>query len=65
MVAAGTPVLRLAHDGPRDVVFSVPEDKVALSRRCRQRRARRGAPVGRDGDELPATVREVAAAPTR
>lgn len=30
VVAAGTPVLRLAHDGPRDVLFSVPEDKVNL-----------------------------------
>ena len=30
VLAAGTPVLRLAHDGPRDVVFSVPEDKVAV-----------------------------------
>ena len=30
VVAAGAPVLRLAHDGPRDVVFSVPEDKVSL-----------------------------------
>ena len=30
VVAAGTPVVRLAHDGARDVVFSVPEDKVAL-----------------------------------
>ena len=30
VVAAGAPVLRLAQDGPRDVVFSVPEDKVAL-----------------------------------
>jgi membrane fusion protein, multidrug efflux system len=29
MVAVGTPVLRLAHDGARDVVFSVPEDKIA------------------------------------
>jgi membrane fusion protein, multidrug efflux system len=28
VVAAGTPVLRIAQDGPRDVVFSVPEDKV-------------------------------------
>ena len=32
VVAAGTPVLRLAHDGPRDVVFSVPEDQMAASR---------------------------------
>lgn len=28
VVAAGTPVVRIAQDGPRDVVFSVPEDKV-------------------------------------
>lgn len=32
VVAAGTPVLRLALDGPRDVVFAVPEDKVAALR---------------------------------
>lgn len=30
VVAAGTPVVRVARDGARDVVFSVPEDKVAL-----------------------------------
>jgi RND family efflux transporter MFP subunit len=30
VVAAGTPVVRVAQDGPRDVVFAVPEDKVAL-----------------------------------
>ena len=30
VVAAGTPVVRIATDGPRDVVFSVPEDGVAL-----------------------------------
>ncbi len=29
VVAAGTPVLRIAKDGARDAVFSVPEDKVA------------------------------------
>lgn len=28
VVAAGTPVVRIAKDGPRDVVFSVPEDAV-------------------------------------
>ena len=28
VLAAGTPVLRIAQDGPRDVVFAVPEDKV-------------------------------------
>ena len=30
VVAAGTPVVRIAQDGPRDVVFSVPEDKVSM-----------------------------------
>lgn len=29
VVTAGAPVLRLAHDGPRDVVFAAPEDKVS------------------------------------
>ena len=28
VVAAGTPVVRIAQDGARDVVFAVPEDKV-------------------------------------
>ncbi|MEO7548201.1 MAG: efflux RND transporter periplasmic adaptor subunit [Ramlibacter sp.] len=28
VVSAGTPVVRIAQDGARDVVFSVPEDKV-------------------------------------
>lgn len=32
VVAAGAPVVRIAQDGPRDVVFSVPEDKVAAIR---------------------------------
>jgi len=30
VLSAGTPVVRIAQDGPRDIVFSVPEDKVAL-----------------------------------
>ncbi len=30
VVAAGAPVVRIAQDGARDVVFTVPEDKVAL-----------------------------------
>ena len=31
VVSAGTPIVRIAQDGPRDVVFSVPEDKVAAA----------------------------------
>lgn len=30
VVAAGSPVLQIAQDGARDVVFAVPEDKIAL-----------------------------------
>ena len=32
VVTAGTPVVRIAQDGPRDVVFAVPEDQVAAIR---------------------------------
>ena len=57
VVSAGAPVVRVAVDGPRDVVFAVPEDK--LSR----------VPVGSavtvrpwsGGAALAGTVREVAA----
>ncbi len=63
VAAAGTPVLRLAHDGPRDVVFSVPEDKVGL---VKEMAARPGSfrvrPWGGQQTTLPATVREVSAA---
>ena len=62
VLSAGTPVLRIAHDGPRDALFAVPEDGVAAVR----------AQLGRSGalqvrpwgstTTLPATVREVGAA---
>jgi len=62
VLAAGAPVMRLAHDGPRDAVFNVPEDAV-LAFRAMQGRAGMLA-VRTWGSEalLPATVREVAAA---
>jgi RND family efflux transporter MFP subunit len=60
VLGAGTPVVRLAHDGPRDAVFAVPEDGAAAMR----------ALIGRSGAlkvrswgntaAMPATVREVA-----
>ena len=63
VLAAGSPVLRVAHDGPRDAVFSVPEDRAAALR------ALLGKPGalklrawGSPDTPLPATVREVAAA---
>jgi RND family efflux transporter MFP subunit len=62
VLAVGTPVVRLAHDGPRDAVFAVPEDSASSFR----------ALLGKPGgvrvqswgatSAMPATVREVAAA---
>lgn len=62
VLAAGTPVLRLAQDGPRDAVFSVSEDRSpALRALLDKPGAVRMRPWGSDAT-LPATVREVAAA---
>ena len=57
VVAAGAPVVRIAADGVRDVVFSVPEDKVAGMKVGAPVRIR----VWAQGAELPGSVREVAA----
>lgn len=63
VVAAGTPVLRLAHDGPRDVVFSVPEDRLNGVRALMGRRGAVQVTLwGQEDKPIPATVREVAAA---
>ncbi len=57
VVTAGTPVLRIAADGPRDVVFSVPEDKVAAIRVGMPVKVRVWSQPG----ELSGRVREVSA----
>ena len=57
VVAAGAPVLRLAHDGPRDVVFAAPEDKVAALRTGQAVQVRPWV----QGALLPGRIREVAA----
>lgn len=63
VLAAGTPVLRVAQDGPRDVVFSVPEDQVNVVRSLQGVRGALGVRLwGTDTAPLHATVREVAAA---
>ena len=63
VVGAGAPVVRLAHDGPRDVVFSVPEDKVGLIKALASQPGRFKVRMwGTSGETLPATVREIAAA---
>lgn len=57
VVSAGQPVVRIAQDGPRDVVFSVPEDKVTA--------VRAGGPVAvrlwAGNGVLAGRIREVAA----
>lgn len=57
VVSAGTPVVRIAQDGGRDAVFSVPEDRAAL--------VKPGSPVAvrnwSDNREIEGQVREVAA----
>jgi RND family efflux transporter MFP subunit len=62
VLSAGTPVFRIAQDGPRDAVFAVPEDG-AVGIRALQGAAGaiRIRPWGATS-ALPATVREVAAA---
>lgn len=62
VVAAGQPVLTLAQDGPRDVVFSVPEDMGPTVRALIGKAA--GIQVRRWGTSewAPAKVREVAGA---
>lgn len=57
VVSAGTPVVRIAQDGARDVVFAVPEDRAALIRPGSAVTVRGWA----GGAELEGKVREVAA----
>ncbi len=63
VVAAGQTVVRIADDGPRDAVFSVPEDRVALLQAIAAARGRVQVRLWGDGrPPLPATLREIAAA---
>lgn len=63
VAASGTPVLRLAHDGPRDVVFAVPEDKVDMIKALAAQSGRFKVRLwGATGEPLAATIREISAA---
>ena len=63
VVSAGAPVVRLAQDGPRDVVFSVPEDKVGFIKQLGDQPQRFKVRLwGATGATLPATIREISAA---
>jgi membrane fusion protein, multidrug efflux system len=61
VVSAGSPVVRIAQDGPRDVVFSVPEDRLALVAVGAVAKAKRWSADGVAGDELSGRIRELAA----
>lgn len=57
VLAAGATVVRIAQDGPRDVVFAVAEDRLADITRGSSVQVRRWA----DGGQYTARVRELAA----
>ncbi|MFM7026483.1 MAG: efflux RND transporter periplasmic adaptor subunit [Limnohabitans sp.] len=57
VLAAGQPVVRLAHDGPRDAVFSVPEQAVSLIKVGMPMQAR----IAGGAQSLQGRVREVGA----
>jgi len=57
VLAAGQPVLRLAHDGPRDAVFNVPEQVVQAFKMGMPMQAQ----LAGSSDTLKGVVREVAA----
>jgi membrane fusion protein, multidrug efflux system len=62
VLAAGAPVVRIAHDGARDAVFAVPEDSAARVRLLLGKPAAVKVKPWGAAAAVPATVREVAAA---
>jgi len=63
VVSAGAPIVRLAWDGARDVVFSVPEDRVAAVRALMGRQGALSVRLWADESRpWKATLREVSAA---
>jgi RND family efflux transporter MFP subunit len=61
VLAAGTPIIRLAHDGARDAVFSVPEDQWPSVRALLGKTGALKVRGWGTNVEAPATVREIAA----
>lgn len=62
VLAAGAPVLRLAHAGPRDAVFALPEDALAGVRALLGRAGALAVRLSGAEAPVPATLREIAAA---
>lgn len=63
VVAAGGSVVRLAHNGPRDAVFAVPEDKVDLIKAQAAQAGQIQVRLwGANAAPIPASLREISAA---
>lgn len=62
VLAAGTPVVTVALDGPRDIVFSVPEDQVARVRAAAGQPGALKVRLWGGTETAPLKLREVAAA---
>lgn len=62
VVGAGTPVLQLAHDGPRDAVFAVPEHLIQGLREAAARPGALSVKLWGSEQARPAKLREVSAA---
>jgi membrane fusion protein, multidrug efflux system len=61
VVSAGTPVVRIAQDGPRDVVFNVPEDRVRQWTVGTEVTIKRWADTNQTTGETTGRIREIAA----
>jgi multidrug efflux system membrane fusion protein len=61
-VQPGTTVLRVAHDGPRDVAFQIPEDRVGEIRAMLGKPGALKVRLWGSEEVIPATLREVGAA---
>jgi len=61
VLSAGSPVVRVAQDGPRDAVFAVPEDMVDLLRSLVGRPGAIGVKTWGSRSAMPGTVREIGA----
>ncbi len=62
VLAAGTPVVRVALDGPRDIVFSVPEDQISRVKAAASAPGALKVRLWGSDKTSPLTLREVAAA---
>lgn len=62
VLAAGTPVFSVALDGPRDIVFSVPEDQIARVKAAASQPGALKVRLWGSDKTAPLTLREVAAA---